>query len=204
VNDVRGARSPDVTWHAGDLPRDERWSALGVAGATIWLTGLPASGKSAIASAVEQTLVHAGRPAYVIDGDNVRHGLSGDLGFGPAARRENVRRVADVARMFADAGVVALVSLVSPFAADRRLAREIHAAHGLRFLEVYVDTPADVCAQRDPKGLYARARAGELRNFTGVDAPYEPPEAPELVVAGAGASVREGAGCVLAALQQLA
>jgi adenylyl-sulfate kinase len=203
MSDV-SARSPDVTWHAGELTREERWRALGVTGATLWFTGLPASGKSAIASAVEQTLVHARRPAYVIDGDNVRHGLSGDLGFGPAARRENVRRVADVARMFADAGVVALVSLVSPFTADRRLAREIHAAHGVRFLEVYVDTPADVCAQRDPKGLYARAHAGELRNFTGVDAPYEPPEAAELVIAGSGCEVGDGARAVLAALEELA
>ena len=199
MNDVR-FRSPDVTWHAGELPRGERWNALGVVGTTVWFTGLPASGKSAVASAVEQTLVRARTPAYVIDGDNVRHGLSGDLGFGPAARRENVRRVADVARMFADAGVVALVSLVSPFAADRRLAREIHEAHDLRFLEVYVDTPPEVCAERDPKGLYARARAGELRNFTGVDAPYERPEAPELTISGSGCSVGEGAACVLGAL----
>ena len=194
-------RGPDVVWHSGELDRATRWRELGVQGTTVWFTGLPASGKSAIASVVERQLVAGGVPAYVIDGDNVRHGLSGDLGFDKDARKENVRRVADVARMFADAGVVVLCSLVSPFADDRRYARTVHSDHELRFLEAYVDTPAEVCAQRDPKGLYARARAGEIKDFTGVNAPYEAPEDPELVLHSGNETLRESAGRVLEALR---
>jgi bifunctional enzyme CysN/CysC len=171
-------RSPDVTWHAGRLTRDDRPTR----GATVWLTGLPASGKSTLAHAVEERLVRAGRPAYVLDGDNLRHGLNGDLGFSEADRAENVRRTAHAARLMADAGLVALVSLVSPFAAERDRARALHDEAGLPFFEVWVDTPVEVCEQRDPKGLYARARAGEITGMTGVDAPYEVPSAPELVV----------------------
>jgi len=176
-------RSPDVVWDAGALTRERRWSSLGVRGATVWFTGLPASGKSTIAAAVEARLVAAGVPAYRIDGDNLRHGLSGDLGFGAEARAENVRRAAEAARMLADSGTVALVSLVSPYEADRERARSIHAGDGLPFLEVFVDTPPDECERRDPKGLYARARAGEISGFTGVDDPYERPDAPDVVIA---------------------
>jgi bifunctional enzyme CysN/CysC len=175
-------RSPNVTWHEPSLSRDVRWAALGQRGATVWLTGLPASGKSTIAAEVERALVRAGRPAYLLDGDNVRHGISGDLGFSPADRAENARRIAGVARLFADAGVIALVSLVSPYAEDRALARAAHENAGLDFLEVFVDTPLEECERRDPKGLYARARAGDLPGFTGVDGPYEAPERPELVL----------------------
>jgi bifunctional enzyme CysN/CysC len=171
-----------VTWHEPSLAREERWDALGQRGATVWLTGLPASGKTTIAAELERALVRAGRPAYLLDGDNVRHGISGDLGFSPADRAENVRRVAGVARLFADAGVVALVSLVSPYAEDRALARAAHENAGLDFIEVWVDTPLEECERRDPKGLYARARAGDLAGFTGVDGPYEAPEAAELVL----------------------
>ncbi len=178
-------RSPDVTWHQSGLERAERWARLGTHGATFWLTGLPASGKSTIAARLERRLVEAGRPAYLLDGDNVRHGLSGDLGFSPGDRRENIRRVAHVARLMADSGAVAIVSLVSPSARDRALARELHEAARVPFIEVYVDTPVEVCAQRDPKGLYARARAGEVRNFTGISAPYDAPENPEILVHGA-------------------
>ena len=178
-------RSPDVTWHESGLERGERWARLGTHGATFWLTGLPASGKSTIAARLERRLVEAGRPAYLLDGDNVRHGLSGDLGFSPGDRRENIRRVAHVARLMADSGAVAIVSLVSPSAVDRALARELHEAARVPFIEVYVDTPVEVCAQRDPKGLYARARAGEVRNFTGISAPYDAPENPEILVHGA-------------------
>jgi bifunctional enzyme CysN/CysC len=145
----------------------------------VWLTGLPASGKSTIAAELERKLVEAGRPAYLLDGDNVRHGLSDDLGFEPGVRSEHIRRVAHVARLLADAGVVSVVSLVSPTKADRQLARELHDAAGLEFHEVYVATPVEECERRDPKGLYAKARAGKLPGFTGVDAPYEPPEQPE-------------------------
>jgi adenylyl-sulfate kinase len=175
-------KSPDVTWHATPLERAERARVLGYVGATLWLTGLPASGKSVLAGELERRLVCAGRPAYVLDGDNLRHGLTGDLGFDRAARQENLRRVGHVAALLADAGVVAIASLVSPYAEDRAAVREIHAIKGLPFLEVFVDTPVDECARRDPKGLYARARAGGLTGFTGVDAPYEAPAAPEVVV----------------------
>ena len=174
------ARSPNVTWQTGAASRERRREALGPEGATVWFTGLPASGKSTIAVAVEERLLAAGRSAYLLDGDNLRHGLNGDLGFDAAARAENVRRAAHVARLFADAGTVALVSLVSPYEADRAAARKLHTGEGLRFVEVFVNTPLAECERRDPKGLYARARAGELSGFTGVDDPYEAPSSPEV------------------------
>ena len=176
--------SPGVTWHHGELTPAERESALGHAGATLWLTGLPASGKSTIASAAEVRLVRAGRPALRLDGDNLRHGLNADLGFSAADRAENVRRTAHAAALLAEAGVVAIASLVSPYQRDRDAAREVHAARGLTFLEVHVATPLGECERRDPKGLYARARAGELSGMTGIDDPYEAPRAPELVLDG--------------------
>jgi len=174
-----------AVWQAGELSRETRWSALGLRGATVWLTGLPASGKSTIAARVEQRLVAAGVPAYRLDGDNLRHGLNAGLGFSDADRTENVRRTGEAAKLLADAGLVVLVSLVSPFAADRDAARAAHEADELPFVEVHVDTPVEECERRDPKGLYARARAGELRGLTGVDAPYEAPAHPELVLDGA-------------------
>jgi adenylyl-sulfate kinase len=166
--------SANVTWHAGML-RDERWERLGARGATVWFTGLPASGKSTIAAALERELVSRGCSAYMLDGDNLRHGLNGDLGFDREARAENVRRAAHVARILADAGTVALVSLVSPYADERASARELHECDGLPFLEVYINTALAECERRDPKGLYARARRGEIRDFTGIDDPYEAP-----------------------------
>jgi bifunctional enzyme CysN/CysC len=176
-------RSPDVVWHEEGVPRAERWKAAGLRGATVWLTGLSGSGKSTVAAALTRLLVGRGVATYTLDGDNLRHGLNGDLGFSAADRTENVRRVAEVARLVADAGVVAVVPLISPYRAGREHARRLHAAAGLVFLEVFVDAPLDVCEARDPKGLYAKARAGEIRGFTGVDDPYEPPEHPDLVVA---------------------
>jgi bifunctional enzyme CysN/CysC len=172
--------SPNVTWHHGAFDRAARWEALGQRGAVVWMTGLPSSGKSTIAHALEQRLIESGQPAYVLDGDNLRHGLNGDLGFGDADRAENVRRTAHVARLFADAGTVAIVSLVSPFAADRDQARELVASEGLQFAEVWISTPLEECERRDPKGLYAKARAGELPGFTGVGGRYEPPEQPDV------------------------
>jgi bifunctional enzyme CysN/CysC len=177
-------RSSNVVWQPATVTRAQRHAATGQHGATVWLTGLPASGKSAVAGALEARLVARGRPAYVIDGDNLRHGLSGDLGFDAAARAENVRRAGEAARMLAEAGIVVLVALVSPYAADRDRVRDRHAADALDFVEVWVDTPLDECERRDPKGLYRRARAGEVREFTGVDDPYEPPERAELVLDG--------------------
>lgn len=175
-----GEASPNVVWHPSHIDRRERWSATGQRGATVWFTGLSGSGKSTVATAVERLLVARGQVAYLLDGDNLRHGLNGDLGFSAADRTENVRRVGEVARLFADAGVVALVPLISPYRADRERARAAHAAAEVPFAEVFVDTPIELCEQRDPKGLYAKARAGELRGFTGIDDPYEAPGAPEL------------------------
>jgi len=174
--------STDLVWSVGKLTRRDRWRALGTRGATVWFTGLSGAGKSTLASAVEERLVARGSPAYRLDGDNLRTGLNGDLGFSREAREENVRRVAEVSRLFADAGLVALVALISPYAAGRRAARRLHEDAGLRFLEIYVATPVTVCAQRDPKGFYARATDGRMESFTGVGDPYEPPVHPELVV----------------------
>jgi bifunctional enzyme CysN/CysC len=175
-------RSPDVVWHQTEVDRATRWSASRLGGATVWFTGLSGSGKSTVAVAVERMLVAEGRAAYLLDGDNLRHGLNGDLGFSAADRDENVRRASEVARLFADAGVIVLVPLISPYRAGRERARAAHVAAGLAFVEVFVDTPLELCERRDPKGLYARARSGELTGMTGIDDPYEPPAAPELVL----------------------
>jgi bifunctional enzyme CysN/CysC len=176
------AKATNVTWDPGTLDRERRWSALRTRGATIWFTGLPASGKSTIAAALEDRLVVDGRSAYRLDGDNLRHGLNENLGFSAEDRAENVRRTAHAARLLADAGTIAVVSLVSPYARDRELAREAHEAAGLEFVEIFVDTPLEECERRDPKGLYARARAGEIEGMTGIDDPYEAPSSPDLVL----------------------
>jgi len=194
------ARSENVTWHAGAVERERRRDATGGAGATVWLTGLPASGKSTIAVALEAALLDRKRAAYLLDGDNLRHGLNGNLGFSAEDRAENVRRTGEVARLFADAGVVALVSLVSPYEADRARVRELHEAHELPFLEVFVDTPLEECERRDPKGLFARARAGELKGMTGIDDPYEAPRSPELHLKPLEQSVEESVAALLARL----
>ena len=191
--------SVNVTWQPSTVDRAARWERFGFTGATLWLTGLSGSGKSTIADAVATRLFELGRPAYVLDGDNVRHGLNADLGFSPADRSENVRRIGEVAALLADAGLTVLVPVISPYRADRDRARAAHAAAGLRFIEVFVDTPLALCEQRDPKGLYARARAGELRGMTGIDDPYETPLAPDLVVRPADPA--EQVAAVLTALQ---
>ncbi len=172
----------NVTWHPGHLSREERAGLFGACGATLWLTGLSGSGKSTLASAVEQRLVLSGRGAYRLDGDNLRTGLNTDLGFSREERDENVRRVAEVARLFADAGMVAVVAVISPYASARQHARAIHVQDGLPFVEVYLAASADHCATRDPKGLYAQASAGRIGSFTGIDDPYEVPESPDLVI----------------------
>jgi len=174
--------SPNVTWYKGRLSRQQRWHALGATGATVWLTGLPASGKSTLAAALEERLVAMGRWAYLLDGDNLRHGISSDLGFSADDRKTQICRVGEIAALFADAGAVAIAALVSPFHAERCSVRERHERHGLDFIEVYLDTRLETCAARDPKGLYARARAGEIQNLTGIDDPYEPPTRPDLRV----------------------
>jgi len=176
------AHSPNVTWQQGCLARSSRWQAIDGCGATIWFTGLPSSGKSTLAAAVERRFVEYGLNAYRLDGDNLRHGLCGDLGFTRADREENVRRVGELARLFADAGIVALASLVSPYDAGRCEVRDAHERDDLPFVEIYVNTPLPVCQARDPKGLYARALAGQLPNFTGIDDPYEAPRSPDLEI----------------------
>jgi bifunctional enzyme CysN/CysC len=193
-------QSPNVKWQRSELTRSARWESIGHAGATIWFTGLPGAGKSTIAGAVEERLVTAGRPAFLLDGDNLRHGLNGDLGFDEDARCENVRRTAHVARLFAEAGTVALVSLVSPYGCDREIASGLHAAQELHFIEVFVDAPLEICEERDPKGLYARARAGEITGMTGVDAPYQPPAQPDLVLRSSAESVEDAVERVLQTL----
>ncbi len=170
----------NVTWHRGTVSAEDRAATTGGAGVTVWMTGLPASGKSTIAARLEERLIAMGRACYRLDGDNIRHGLNGDLGFSPDDRTENIRRIGEVARLFADAGLIAIVPVISPYARDRKRVRDIHDEAGLDFREVFVDTPLEVCEQRDPKGLYAKARAGEITGFTGIDAPYEAPENPDL------------------------
>ena len=182
VEEAKSERSPNVKWQGTRMTRERRWSALGHAGATLWFTGLPGAGKSTVAAAVEERLIASGHPAFMLDGDNLRHGLNGDLGFDEHARTENVRRTAHVARLLAESGTVALVSLVSPYAADREAAASLHAVDDLPFIEIFVDAPLELCEERDPKGLYARARAGELDGLTGVGAPYERPREPDLVL----------------------
>ncbi len=180
--EVKTERSPNVRWQGTRITRERRWSALGHSGATLWFTGLPGAGKSTVAAAIEERLIEAGQPAFLLDGDNLRHGLNGDLAFDERARTENVRRTAHVAKLLADSGTVALVSLVSPYAADREAAAKLHEADSLDFIEIFIDAPLELCEERDPKGLYARARAGELEGLTGVGAPYERPSDPDLVL----------------------
>ena len=194
--------SPNVVWHESEVPRAERWSAASVHGATVWLTGLSGSGKSTVASALTTLLTGRGVLTYTLDGDNLRHGLNGDLGFSADDRAENVRRVGEVARLFADAGVVALVPLISPYREGRDHARALHDAAGLEFVEVFIDTPIEVCEARDPKGLYKKARAGELKGFTGIDDPYEAPLSPDLVVEGGRLPAADAAARVLGLLEE--
>jgi len=191
------ASSPNVVWHESEVPRGERWSAAGVRGATVWLTGLSGSGKSTVASALAALLTQRAVLSYTLDGDNLRHGLNGDLGFSADDRAENVRRVGEVARLFADAGLIAIVPLISPYRDGRDGARALHEAAGLVFVEVFVDTPLEVCEQRDPKGLYKKARSGEIKQFTGIDAPYEAPTSPEVAVETGRLSVNESVADIL-------
>src|SRR5436305_4824252 len=192
--------SPNVTWQSARLSRGRRWQALNTSGATVWLTGLPASGKSSVGAAVEEQLVEAGRFALLLDGDNLRHGICGDLGFSSADRERNVLRVGELAWLLADAGTVVVVALVSPFAGARDSVRRHHEQSGLPFFEVHVDTPLAVCMARDPKGLSAQAEAGRLPDLTAVGQPYEPPSRPKLRLI-EGISGRAATDAVLARLR---
>jgi adenylylsulfate kinase len=175
-------KATNVTWHEGHVTREERQALLKQKGVTLWFTGLSGSGKSTAAFTLEHALVQMGRLAYVLDGDNIRHGLNKNLGFSAADREENIRRIGEVAKLFADAGVITMTSFISPYRKDRDLVRELHAKDGLGFVEVYVNTPIATCEQRDPKGLYKKARAGQLKGFTGIDDPYEEPLKAELTL----------------------
>lgn len=176
-------------WHESSVTRADRRAAHGMVGMTLWLTGLSGSGKSTIAHALAARLTKDGVFAYVLDADNVRHGLNGDLGFSDDDRRENIRRIGEVARLFADAGAVTIVPIISPFTASRDAVRSAHHADGIAFVEVFVDTPLDVCAARDPKGLYAKQRSGEMTGLSGVDAPYEAPRNPDVTLGASGETV---------------
>jgi adenylylsulfate kinase len=189
------AKADNITWHTGEVDREERASAHGHHGAVLWFTGLSGSGKSTIAHRVESMLVDRGVFAYVLDGDNIRHGLNSDLGFAPEDREENIRRIGEVARLFADAGAVVLSAFISPYRRDRDRVRALLGPG--EFIEVYVDTPLEICEARDPKGLYKKARAGEISNLTGIDAPYEAPESPEVHLETAKLSVDEAATAVV-------
>jgi adenylylsulfate kinase len=194
------SKATNIHWHEGLLQQDERWKNLGSRGCILWLTGLPASGKSTIASALEQVLVQKGIFSFRLDGDNIRHGLNKNLGFSRDDRAENIRRIGEVAKLFAESGCIAITAFISPYISDRKQNRELQVAAGLPFLEVFVDAPLDVCEERDPKGQYKMARSGEIKGFTGVDDPYEPPMNPELILRTAEMSVEE---CVLACLDLL-
>ena len=175
-------KGTNLTWHEGEVTRAQRGQLLGQKGATIWFTGLSGSGKSTVAVALESVLHAQGRLVYRLDGDNVRLGINKNLGFSAEDRTENIRRIGEIAKLFVDTGVIALSSFVSPYRADRDLVRKLHEDAGMDFIEVYLDVPLAEAEKRDPKGLYKKARAGLIKNFTGIDDPYEAPEKPELLL----------------------
>ncbi|KAF9160359.1 Adenylyl-sulfate kinase [Actinomortierella ambigua] len=192
----------NITWHQGAFTREERQQTLGQKGFTIWFTGLSASGKSTLASALEQHLVSLKIGAYRLDGDNIRFGLNKDLGFGPDARTENIRRIAEVAKLFADSTQIAITAFISPYISDRDAARTLHNQANIPFIEVFADAPLDVVEKRDPKGLYQKARAGEIKEFTGISAPYEAPTKPEIHIHTNKVSVEEGVQIILDYLRE--
>jgi adenylylsulfate kinase len=216
-----GLQATKITWHEGHVTREERAGLLKQKGATLWFTGLSGSGKSTIAFTLEHALVQRGRLAYVLDGDNIRFGLNAGakiladkrgyaesaakrfgLGFSAEDREENIRRIGEVARLFADCGVITMTSFISPYRKDRDRVRALHTENGVPFLEIHVKTPLDVCEQRDPKGLYKQARAGQLKGFTGIDDPYEEPLNPELVLDATSTSPQEATVLIVGHLEK--
>ena len=173
-------KATNIHWHEGEITRKERGSLLGHGGATLWFTGLSGSGKSTVAVALEGVLHDMGGLCYRLDGDNVRFGINKNLGFSEADRTENIRRVGEISKLFVDSGVLVLSSFISPYLNDRALVRQVHEQAGMDFIEVFVDCSLEAAEARDPKGLYKKARAGEIKNFTGIDDPYEAPNAPEI------------------------
>jgi len=194
-------KATNITWHEGHVTRPEREKLLKQKGTTLWFTGLSGSGKSTIAFTLEHALVQLGHLAYVLDGDNIRHGLNKNLGFSAADREENIRRIGEVAKLFADAGLVVMTSFISPYRRDREAVRALHAAVSLPFIEIHVATPIGTCETRDPKGLYKKARAGELKNFTGIDDPYEPPTNAEVTLDATNVSPQDAAVQLLTVLR---
>jgi adenylyl-sulfate kinase len=193
-------KATNITWHVQNVTKLERAEQKKQKPAVLWFTGLSGSGKSTLANALERKLFELGHHSYLLDGDNIRHGLNKDLGFSDADRVENIRRIGEVAKLFVDAGLIVMTAFISPFRSDREMARKL-VAEG-EFIEVFVDTPLEVCEQRDPKGLYKKARAGEVKNFTGISSPYEAPENPEFTLRTANESVEESVASLLTFLQQ--
>jgi adenylylsulfate kinase len=197
---VSESKSTNITWHAGQVSRTDREKLLGQRGCTIWLTGLSGSGKSTIAVAAEKALAQKGRLTYILDGDNIRHGLNANLGFSPADRTENIRRIGEVSKLFTDAGIIVFTSFISPYRADRDAVRKIMGKGD--FVEAWVQASVDTCESRDVKGLYKKARAGEIPEFTGISAPYEEPLKPEVVLDTNGQSVDQSVATLVAYLQK--
>jgi adenylylsulfate kinase len=195
-------KATNITWHEGHATREERNQLLKQKGATLWFTGLSGSGKSTIAFTLEHALVQRGQLAYVLDGDNIRHGLNKNLGFSAADREENIRRIGEVSKLFADAGLITMTSFISPYRKERDGVRALHVAGQLPFIEIYVNTPIKTCETRDPKGLYKKARAGQLKNFTGIDDPYEFPLNPELTIDATSTSPQEATVQLIAYLEK--
>jgi adenylylsulfate kinase len=193
-------KATNIVWHQGATTREDRQQLNGHKGCTVWLTGLSGSGKSTIAVELEKRLLERGVRTYILDGDNIRHGLNKNLGFSPEDRTENIRRIGEVAKLFCDAGLVALTAFISPYRADRDQVRAIMQPGD--FIEVFVDCPVEVCEQRDVKGLYKKARAGEIKEFTGVSAPYEAPSAPELLIETSDQNVEKSALQILTYLER--
>jgi bifunctional enzyme CysN/CysC len=200
AGDVGAQSTRDVRWQPCGIDKSARAAALNQRPVVLWLTGLSGAGKSTVANLVECELHQRGHHTYLLDGDNVRHGLNRDLGFSEADRDENIRRVGEVARLMVDAGLIVLVSFISPFRAERAAARKLFEPG--EFFEIFIDAPLAVAERRDPKGLYRKARRGEIRNFTGIDSPYEPPERPELTINTANVKPAAAAENVLALLQR--
>jgi len=197
---MNAPKGENLTWHIGEVDREARAAAHGHRGAVLWFTGLSGSGKSTIGHRVERMLIERGAFAYVLDGDNIRHGLNSDLGFSPEDRVENIRRIGEVSRLFADSGALVVSAFISPYREDRDRIRGLMGPG--EFVEVFVDTPLEICEARDPKGLYKKARAGEISNFTGLDAPYEAPVSPEVHLETAGLSIDEAAAQVISYLEE--
>ncbi len=195
-------KATNITWHEGTATREERHANLGQKGVTLWMTGLSGSGKSTVAVALEQVLMQQGKHAYRLDGDNVRMGLNKNLGFSAEDRAENIRRIGEVSKLFADAGIINIASFISPYAADRDAARALHDEAGIPFIEVYVACSLEEAENRDPKGLYKKARAGEIKGFTGIDDPYEEPANAEIVIHTDQLSIEESVEQLLAALEE--